>query len=483
MKKNKFFLIVIALFLSTAISDADLFAETGENINITNFNIKKCKIIINWKKKSKLPFTDKLILKLSGDYKDNFNFSKNQINFNLSVDNFDYQVQLNKLRENGNIFFIKTGSTETGNFTKIFLKFLNKNEFKLLTKFTAVDLTDKLSLDWNNLPVENVILPININFTNLFIQTHKKFKIINKPNLKTKLIAEKEKIAKRNDDAIQLNIPLSGSLQNPAFSPDGKLIVFTRFRNGYNKGTSDLFIYNIETEEITPLVINGYSNVNLPGSVWNGISHSITFSSEKGTHDEIFSIQDTSQISNEVQLTSRPDKQSFEPSFSSNGEWIVFESHNIDVENDGVITKYKVDGSSGYIDLTFANENAKQPNWSPVNDKILYQQENNKKWTIWTMDTNGQNNKAITKNNESATDAVFSYDGKWIIYSSENEDVKLANIYKIPVEGGTTIRITSYCGYDGAVSISPDSSTIAFESTATDPEKSKGATLWLLKVE
>ncbi len=35
----------------------------------------------------------------------------------------------------------------------------------------------------------------------------------------------------RNDNAVKLEINLSGSLQNPAFSPDGKTIVFTRFRN------------------------------------------------------------------------------------------------------------------------------------------------------------------------------------------------------------------------------------------------------------
>ncbi|HHG83573.1 MAG TPA: hypothetical protein ENJ82_02390, partial [Bacteroidetes bacterium] len=33
----------------------------------------------------------------------------------------------------------------------------------------------------------------------------------------------------RADSAIILEIDLEGSLQNPAFSPDGKSIVFTRF--------------------------------------------------------------------------------------------------------------------------------------------------------------------------------------------------------------------------------------------------------------
>lgn len=39
-------------------------------------------------------------------------------------------------------------------------------------------------------------------------------------------------LKKRTDGGVTLNIPLTGSLQNAAFSPDGASIVFTRFING-----------------------------------------------------------------------------------------------------------------------------------------------------------------------------------------------------------------------------------------------------------
>ena len=286
----------------------------------------------------------------------------------------------------------------------------------------------------------------------------------------------------REDGAYRLEIDISGSLQNPAFSPDGKSIVFTRFHDGYNTGVSDLFIYNLETGELNPLVADGSSNVNLPGCAWNGGHNLITFSSDREPHDEIYLISALGMAGDEIRLTERRDKQSYEPTFSPDGQWLVFESHNIDVEDDGVITKYKRNGSSEYIDLTAAGDDCKQPNWSPVGDKILYQKKENGRWAIWTMDVNGSNQRMITGFNENDTDAVFSSDGEWIFYSSENDAVRFSNIYKIPADGGLPIRITRYDGYDGAPSISPDGTKLAFESTDKDPAESPGTSIWVIDI-
>ena len=290
----------------------------------------------------------------------------------------------------------------------------------------------------------------------------------------------------REDGAYQLDIDLSGSLQNPAFSPDGSSIVLTRFRDGYNTGASDLFIYDLETGELKSLVADGNSNVNLPGSVWNGTIDSVVFSSDGGSHDEIFLISEAGSTGEEVRITNRVGQQSYEPAMSPDGQWIVFESHDIDEETDveanGVITKYSIDGSSGYIELTASSDNCKQPNWSPMGNRILYQKVTNGEWAIWTMDINGRNKRMVTGLNESGTDAVFSYNGQWIVYSSENDSVDLANLYLTPAWGGVPIRITTYEGYDGAPSMSPDGSRIVFESIDTDPDASQGTAIWMVNI-
>ena len=285
---------------------------------------------------------------------------------------------------------------------------------------------------------------------------------------------------KRVDDAAKLDIDLTGSLQNPAFVNDGKSIVFTRFRDGYNKGAADLFIFNLDNKTLKPLVFNGKQNINIPGLAWDSTSNDIVFSSDKVTHDEIYTISDTASLDEEKQLTDRDDKESFWPTFSPDGQWVVFESHNVNSNANGVITKYKVDGSSDYIDLTAAAGNSQQPNWSPQGSKILYQRTEGSNWVIWMMDDNGTNHQRVTNANESDTDAVFSYDGEWIYYSSDNTEVEIANIYRVFATGGVPKRITNYPGYDGAPSISPDDTQVVFESVDKKPNDTMETSLWII---
>ncbi len=98
------------------------------------------------------------------------------------------------------------------------------------------------------------------------------------------------------------------------------------------------------------------------------------------------------------------------------------------------------------------------------------------------MNTDGTEKVKITNFEGSKTDAVFSYDGKYIIFSSENKSTKLANIYKVSVSGGNPVRLTNYDGYDGAPSISPDGTKLIFESSSNEPDKSDGTSLWLLNL-
>ncbi len=285
----------------------------------------------------------------------------------------------------------------------------------------------------------------------------------------------------RNDNGITLDISLNGSSQNPAFSPDGNSIVFTRFRNGYNQEPADLFIYNLQSGQITSLVSDGSGNVNLPGSTWNNTINSIIFSSSRNPHDEIYLILESGTTGSETKITNRVDSVAYEPSINPDGQWFVFESHKLDEEDNGIIIKFKIDGSSSYIQLTSSTDDCRQPNWSPNGDKILYQKFEVGQWDIWIMDINGTNKSKVTSGVGDKTDACFTQNGQSIVFSSDFE-LDLANIYKIAITGGSPERLSNYGGYDGAPSISSDGTKIVFESFNGDPDDSKGTTITVLNL-
>jgi TolB protein len=288
-------------------------------------------------------------------------------------------------------------------------------------------------------------------------------------------------IVKRPDGAQKINISHDGSLQNPAWSPDGSRILFTGFRSGYNEEPADLFIITLADASLKTLVADGSGNVNLPGSSW--IEDKIVFSSTREPHDEIYIIDEGGKPGDEVRVTDRSDKVAYEPSLSPDGQWVVFESHLLDVEGDGVITKCKVDGTGSYQELTDAGDDCRQPNWSPAGDMILYQKFSGGQWNIWVMGTDGANKRQVTSGAGDKTDASFSPDGTWIVYSADAEDLEFANLHIIPTAGGSPVRVTNYSqGYDGAPSWSPDGTTIAFESCAGDPDESAGTEIWVIPV-
>ena len=285
----------------------------------------------------------------------------------------------------------------------------------------------------------------------------------------------------RHDNAIQLNILLTGSLQNPAFSPDGDAIVFTRFRNGYNCEPADIFIYNLDNGDLHTLVMDGSGNVNLPGSCWNSNTRSIVFSSSREPHDEIFVIDDNGSPGDEMQVTSRSGYMAYEPSFSPDGDWIVYESHPVDVEDQGIIMKHRLDNSVAYQVLTGAGDDCRQPNWSPAGNYILFQKYEHRQWDIWIMNPDGSGKEKVTSGKGDKTDACFTPDGNYILYSCDF-DIEYANIYRIPVTGDNPERITNYDGYDGAPSVSPDGSKLVFESYGGDPDDSDGTTIWIFNL-
>jgi TolB protein len=271
-----------------------------------------------------------------------------------------------------------------------------------------------------------------------------------------------------------LAVTLTGSLQNPAFSPDGSRILLTRFTSSYNVGPSELWVFDAASGLNALLTWAPDSDsVNLPGSAWSPATGRIVFSSDRVQREEIWTIASTGGTP--TQVTSRAGSaDSLEPSFSPDGEWIVFETRTAaggrgslwKVRSDGSQLERLTDGAGGGFE-------DREPNWSPRGDWIVFQRRiSGGHWDLYALRPGGAGPWRWTSGPGDDTDPSFSPDGRWVVYSSD-EGLALPEIFVIPEGGGARLRATTSPGrYDGAPSWSPDGRWIAFESSVGAPDGS-----------
>ncbi|NOZ93721.1 MAG: hypothetical protein GXP47_03135 [Acidobacteria bacterium] len=287
----------------------------------------------------------------------------------------------------------------------------------------------------------------------------------------------------RADGAVQLRPPVApASEQNPAFSPDGTRIVFTRFDNGYNIGPASINMLDLASGTVTRLTpLEDQDSVNLPGMSWHPDLDSIVFASDRSGADDLWAVRpDGSALTRLTRHAGAP--YFIEPSWSPDGKWIVFEADR-PVDDGGFrgeIWKVRADGS-GLAALTSDEDfDDRQPNWSPTGERILFQRHRpgEEDWDIFTIRPDGSDLLRTTATPSSDTDASFSPDGRWIVYSSDYGGLPAPNIFVIPATGGTPVRVTrTGANEDGAPSFSPDGRWIAFESHPGQDEDTP-ASLW-----
>jgi TolB protein len=285
----------------------------------------------------------------------------------------------------------------------------------------------------------------------------------------------------RADGALKIRIPLHGSLQNPAWSPDGKSIAFTRFRNGYNKGPADVYVFNLETSKLYPIAADGSENVSQPGATWNPNTGQIVFSSDRGGHDEVW--VSNGDGTGRQKVTSRSSLMGYEPSFAPDGKSLVFEAHQVGQSGHGRITLFDI-AQNKYVELTSASDDCRQPNWSPRGDYILYQKNAGGRWDVWLYDVRTRQHRSATAGlSGDKTDATFSPDGRFILYSGEAPGRGGESLLALPVEGGRPVPLTKAAGYHGAPSWSPDGSYLAMEASARSPDGTAGTELIITPVQ
>ena len=82
---------------------------------------------------------------------------------------------------------------------------------------------------------------------------------------------------------------------------------------------------------------------------------------------------------------------------------------------------------------------------------------------LFIANWNGSGERELNSGGNMDYDAMFSADGKWIVFTSERNG--FANIYRIHPDGSGLERLTDDDGFDDQASLSPDANQLAFVST------------------
>ena len=109
------------------------------------------------------------------------------------------------------------------------------------------------------------------------------------------------------------------------------------------------------------------------------------------------------------------------------------------------------------------------PSVSPDGRYIVFHSNRSGAWQIWRMDRDGSNPIQLTTDNSDSNWPEVSPDGRWVVYHHLVDSGNAMVLWKVPVEGGTPVRITEKLSMRPTVS--PDGKLIACWQESEQPNR------------
>ncbi len=297
--------------------------------------------------------------------------------------------------------------------------------------------------------------------------------------------------------------PESDGDSDPAFSRDGKNVVFerdtvdlqqvyvmpaaggsTRVLTDHNRTDIDGLTWTPDDRELllgggqlrristsssaqTPSVVS-----YLPGPViYPSLRGNSLVYSEAWDNANIWKLdlKSPSQPAGEPAKLIVSTRQQAAASFSPDGSQIAFQS---DRSGSWEIWKANRDGSNAVQLTHFRGALTGTPRWSPDGKLIAFDSRASEVSEIYVVGADGGKPRQVTNNPAGNAVPAWSHDAKWLYYSSNRDGV--TNIWKMPAGGGAEQRVTTNGGIYAAES--SDGDYVYYSRGQTD------STLWRVAV-
>jgi dipeptidyl aminopeptidase/acylaminoacyl peptidase len=236
----------------------------------------------------------------------------------------------------------------------------------------------------------------------------------------------------------------------PSWSPDGRSIAFTTFRNG----DGDIYVMDTGGGDQHRLTSNP-AHDDLP--TWSPDGSRIAFVSNRAGNLEIYVMD--ADGSNQTRLTFLPGAD-YEPTWSPDGKRIAWRS---DRDGNPEIYSMNADGSD-QIRLTDNPASDYSPTWG-ADGRIAWvsNRGTGAKTSLYLMNADGTDVHRVTNGFWNELRPAWSPDARLIAFQADR-DPPLGNqeLYVVAPDGSGLRRLTRYAGKDDFPTWSPDGKMIAF---------------------
>jgi len=219
---------------------------------------------------------------------------------------------------------------------------------------------------------------------------------------------------------------------SPAWSPDGRTLLYTSFR----EGRRSLFLYDLSTARETRVADQAGSSI---GGRWSPDGQHIAVSFERAGNTDVYILDRTGK---NLRRMTEDRGIDVSPSWSPDGNRLAFVSNR-----SGSPHIYLMDVATGNVRrLTFSGSYNTSPDWSPKGDKIAYTGRVSGRFQIFTIAAQGGDAHQITSGGGDNEDPSWAPDGRFIAFSSNRGGGY--HLYMMRENGENQQRLTASGGDD-----------------------------------